>query len=193
MVLAAENPDDTGARDRLAMVNQRIVALGGEAVSVAPAESAPAAPEVPAPEPEKAPVPVAAPKTPPPTKTAPPVPVTAPPAVVAPAVVPPAAVAPAAPPPSSGLSAAVRADLNDRMINATAKVQGAEQAIDPIRQNLASRGQSLNADTQNAMVQMRSRLEKAKAEIAAGNAAGAADDMAAAEAFATRVLRTAGR
>ena len=43
------------------------------------------------------------------------------------------------------------------------------------------------------MIQMRSRLEKAKAEIAAGDAAGATDDMAAAEAFATRVLRTAGR
>jgi hypothetical protein len=93
----------------------------------------------------------------------------------------------------AGLSAAVRADLNDRMLNATSKVQGAEQAIEPIRQNLASRGQSLNSDTQNAMVQMRGRLDKAKAEIAAGDAAAARDDMAAAEAFAARVLKTAGR
>ena len=79
------------------------------------------------------------------------------------------------------------------MINATSKVQGAEQAIEPIRQNLASRGQVLNSDTQNAMVQMRSRLDKAKAEIAAGDAAGAMGDLAATEAFAARVLRTAGR
>jgi eukaryotic-like serine/threonine-protein kinase len=183
VVLAAENPGDAGARDRLAMVNQRIVALGGQAVSTVP-DSTPPVSDLPAPEPEKAPLPTA-PKTPPPTKAAAPVTVTAPPPVVAPAAV--------APAPAPGLSAAVRADLNERMINASAKVQGAEQAIEPIRQNLESRGQVLNSDTQNAMVQMRSRLAKAKAEIAAGDAPGATDDMAAAEAFATRVLRTAGR
>jgi hypothetical protein len=43
------------------------------------------------------------------------------------------------------------------------------------------------------MVQMRSRLEKAKAEIASGDDSAARDDMAAAEAFAARVLKTAGR
>jgi hypothetical protein len=170
VVLAAENPDDARARERLAMVNQRIVALGGQAVNVVPAASAPPVPEVIAPEPSKA-----APKA---TRAVEPPPVSAPVAVT---------------PAPTGLSAEVRAELNARMINATSKVQGAEQAIEPIRQNLASRGQVLNSDTQNAMVQMRSRLEKAKTEIAAGDAAGAMDDMAAAEAFATRVLRTAGR
>jgi hypothetical protein len=192
VTLAAENPDDARARERLASINERIVALGGQAVSVAPAESAPSLPAAPAPEPEKAPLPVAAPKpllppksTPPPAAA--PVAVTPAPAPVAPAIVPVPVPVPA------GLSAAVRADLNDRMLNATSKVQGAEQAIEPIRQNLASRGQSLNSDTQNAMVQMRGRLDKAKAEIAAGDAAAARDDMAAAEAFAARVLKTAGR
>lgn len=184
VVLAAENPDDARARDRLAMVNQRIVALGGQAVN-APVEAAPVVPDVPAPEPEKTPLPVTAPKAPPQTKSAPPVAVTPAP-VPAPEPVKPA-------PAPAGLSAAVRAELNDRMINATSKVLGAEQAIEPIRQNLAGRGQVLNSDTQNAMVQMRNRLDKAKAEIAAGDAEGAKDDMAAAEAFATRVLRTAGR
>jgi hypothetical protein len=186
VVLATENPDNTQARDRLAMVNQRIVALGGQAVS-APAEAGPAVPDVPAPEPEKGPIPVAAPKTPPAAKAAAPVAVTP-----APAPTPePVKAAPA--PAPTGLSAAVRAELNDRMISATSKVQGAEQAIEPIKQNLAGRGQVLNSDTQNAMVQMRSRLDKAKAEIAAGNADAAKEDMAAAEAFAARVLRTAGR
>jgi len=185
VVLAAENPDNAQARDRLAMVNQRIVALGGEAVSA----PAPVVPDVPAPEPEKTPVPVAAPKPPPQTKSAPPVAVTPPPAP-APE---PVKAAPTPAPAPTGLSAAVRAELNDRMINATSKVLGAEQAIEPIRQNLAGRGQVLNSDTQNAMVQMRNRLDKAKAEIAAGDAEAAKDDMAAAEAFATRVLRTAGR
>ncbi|HEV8415272.1 MAG TPA: serine/threonine-protein kinase [Bryobacteraceae bacterium] len=192
VTLAAENPDDARARERLASINEHIVALGGQAVSVAPVESAPSAPAVPAPEPEKAPLPVAAPKPLPPPKSTPPpaaapVAVTPAPASAAPAIVPVPVPVPA------GLSAAVRADLNDRMLNATSKVQGAEQAIEPIRQNLASRGQSLNSDTQNAMVQMRGRLDKAKAEIAAGDASAARDDMAAAEAFAARVLKTAGR
>ena len=190
VTLAAQNPDDVRARERLEAVNQRIVALGGPPVTVAPAESAPPVPDVPAPEPEKATLPAAAPKSPPQPKSTPPpiaapVPVTPAPAAVAPVTAP--------TPAPVGLSAAVRAELNDRMINATSKIQGAEQAIDPIRQNLASRGQSLNSDTQNAMVQMHSRLEKAKAEIASGDAAAARDDMAAAEAFAARVLKTAGR
>ena len=34
VTLAAENPDDARARERLEMVNQRIVALGGQAVSI---------------------------------------------------------------------------------------------------------------------------------------------------------------
>jgi eukaryotic-like serine/threonine-protein kinase len=194
VTLAAENPDDARARERLEMVNQRIVALGGQAASSVPAESAPVVPDV-APEPEKAPLPVPTPKAPPATKSVQPAtPVPPPSATPPPAAtpVPTATPVPVAPAPT-GLSAAVRADLNDRMINATAKVQGAEQAIEPIRQNLASRGQILNSDTETAMVQMRSRLAKAKAEIAAGDAAAARDDLAAAEAFAARVLRTAGR
>lgn len=194
VTLAAENPDDARARERLEMVNQRIVALGGQAASSVPAESAPVVPDV-APEPEKAPLPVPTPKVPPATKSVQPAtPVPPPSATPPPAAtpVPTATPVPVAPAPT-GLSAAVRADLNDRMINATAKVQGAEQAIEPIRQNLASRGQILNSDTETAMVQMRSRLAKAKAEIAAGDAAAARDDLAAAEAFAARVLRTAGR
>ena len=46
VTLAAENPDDARARERLETVNQRIVALGGQPVSVVPAESAPAVPDV---------------------------------------------------------------------------------------------------------------------------------------------------
>jgi serine/threonine protein kinase len=190
VVLAAENPDDARARDRIAMVNQRIVALGGQPANTVPAENAPvASPEVIPPEPEKA----VAPKALPPTKSVQPPPA----AAVAPVpIVSPAAAAPIVSPPApapAGLSAAIRAELNDRMINATSKVQSAEQAIGPLQQSLAARGQVLNSDTQSAMVQMRARLAKAKAEIAAGDATTATDDLAAAEAFASRVLRTAGR
>jgi hypothetical protein len=190
VVLAAENPDDARARDRIAMVNQRIVALGGQPANTVPAENAPVtAPEVIPPQPEKA----VAPKALPPTKSVQPPPA----AAVAPVpIVSPAAAAPIVSPPApapAGLSAAIRAELNDRMINATSKVQSAEQAIGPLQQSLAARGQVLNSDTQSAMVQMRARLAKAKAEIAAGDATTATDDLAAAEAFASRVLRTAGR
>jgi hypothetical protein len=79
------------------------------------------------------------------------------------------------------------------MLSATAKVMSAEQAIEPIRQSLLQRGQVLNSDTQTAMVQMKSRLARAKSDIAAGDAAAAQDDLASAEALAAKVLRTAGR
>jgi hypothetical protein len=181
VALAAENPDDAAAKQRLAAVNQRIVTLGGEAPSPVQTESVPVAPP---PEPEK---PAALPRPRPvqPAPVAPP-----PPAPVAPAAPP---VAPPVAPAPSGLSAAVRAELNDHMINAAAKVQSAEQAIAPLQKSLAQRGEVLNTGTQTAMVQMRSRLARAKSDIAQGDAAAAQDDMTAAEALAAKVLRTVGR
>jgi spermidine/putrescine-binding protein len=91
------------------------------------------------------------------------------------------------------MSAAVRAELNDRMLSATSKVQIAEQTIEPIRQSLVQRGQTLNTDTQASMAQMRARLARAKTDIAAGDVDAARDDLASAEAYAARVMRVAGR
>jgi hypothetical protein len=183
-VIASENPDDVAARERLAMVNQRITALGGETPAPVQADTAP----VVAPEPEKVVLPPA--PTPVRTSVAPPAPVvSAPPTDPAP----PPQIAPPPPAAPAGMSAAVRAELNDRMLSATSKVQIAEQTIEPIRQSLVQRGQTLNTDTQASMAQMRARLARAKTDIAAGDVDAARDDLASAEAYAARVMRVAGR
>jgi predicted Ser/Thr protein kinase len=196
--LSAANPDDAKAKEQLAMVNERIVALGGQPAAI-PASPAAAPPEETAPAAVVEPV---KPAAPPPRQTQirvepPPV---APPPRPAPPVAPPQqtvqvpAVAPPPPPPAAPrLSNAVRAELDDKLTSATAKAQMAEQSIEPLRQDLARRGQLLNPDTQSAMLQMRARLAKAKSDIAAGDAAAAQEDLAAAEAFATKVLRAVGR
>jgi hypothetical protein len=85
------------------------------------------------------------------------------------------------------------ADIEERMTNAASKVEIAEQTIEPVRQSLASTGQTLNPDISAAMANMRSRLARAKREIAAGDAAAAREDIAAAEAFAAKVLKSVGR
>jgi hypothetical protein len=177
VTLAAENPNDASVQERLAMVNQKIVALGGEA---------PGQVDVFTPEPAVVTRPQARP--PAPTQIAQPVQV-APPTAAPPPPVAPAVVAPQPP----GLSAAVRAELDDHMLNATAKVKSADSTIAPLQQSLAQRGQTLNTETQTAIVQMHNRLARAKSEIADGDAASAQDDLTAAEALAARVLRTMGR
>ncbi len=176
VTLAAENPNDASVQERLAMVNQKIVALGGEA----PAAQI----DVFTPEPAVVTRPQARP--PAPTQIAQPVP-------VAPQPPPPTPVAPVVAPQPTGLSAAVRAELDDHLLNATAKIKSADSTIAPLQQSLAQRGQTLNTATQTAIVQMHSRLARAKTEIADGDAASAQDDLTAAEALAAKVLQTMGR
>jgi hypothetical protein len=95
--------------------------------------------------------------------------------------------------PVPGMSPAERSDLDDRMVNATSRVQTADQSIDPIRKNLERTGQVLNPDTMNAIRNMHSSLARAQRDIDAGNASAAKDDLAAAEAFAAKVLKSVGR
>jgi hypothetical protein len=51
----------------------------------------------------------------------------------------------------------------------------------------------LNPDTQSAINLMHANLERAKRDIAAGNAASAKDSLTAADALAARVLKSVGR
>jgi hypothetical protein len=185
--VSAQNPDDVRARERLAMVNLQIKNLGGTAeqpvvpppaVVTAPVEAAPPAPvSKAAPPPVSSPAPAPQPPAPPAT----------------PAVAPPS---PAPPPPApspTGLSSAARAELEDRLIEVSSKVQNADQTIEPVRQSLLRSGQTLNPDTQSAINLMHANLERAKRDIAAGNAASAKDSLTAADALATKVLRSVGR
>jgi hypothetical protein len=188
----AQHPDNADAKQRLARVNEGIRTLqssGGTQVASQPAPETPKPDAMPSPPPpaETAPATtVVATKrpAPAPTKVAPPV-ETAPPSA------PPVQAAPPPPPPAAPSPEML--DAEERLVNATSKVEIAEQTIEPVKQSLAKTGQSLNPDTSSAMVNMRSRLARAKRDIAAGDAAAAKEDIAAAEALATKVLRSVGR
>jgi hypothetical protein len=180
---AEANPNDATAQERLQAVNKRIQTLGGTAVT------APAAVEAP-----PAAAPVDTPAPPPPVVTGTPkktpVVAAAPPPVQAP---PPPPAAAAAPPAAPAISAADQADLDERTISVSSKVQVADQAVEPYRQNLAKNGQMLTADILNSQSGMHAALERAKRQMAAGNAAAAKESLGAAEAYATKLLRAVGR
>jgi serine/threonine protein kinase len=177
---ADANPGDAQAQDRLRAVNQRIQALGGSAV-VPGIQAAP--PPVVAAEPVAAPANASRPKL----RVAPPPPPAA--AVPVNAAAPPTAAPPAAPliPPAE------QAELEDRLITATSKVQVADQAVEPYRQNLARNGQSLTAEILSAMNGMHGALDRAKRQLDAGNATGAKESMTAAEAYASKIMKAVGR
>ena len=177
--VSVQNPDDPRARESLAKLNQKIKTMGGTVEDTPP----PAA--VVAPPPEPAPVVVRpAPVQRPPVNTV----QTPPPPAPAPEPPPPA---PAATKP--GPSSAERAEVEDKLIEATSKVQIADQTIEPIRQSLQRSGQALNPDTQSAINLMHANLERAKRDIAAGNLASAKESLGAADALAAKVLRAVGR
>jgi hypothetical protein len=180
---ADANPTDAAAQDRLRMVNQRIEALGGTAITVTAPAPPPAAPVDTPPPP--APVMTSAPKKTPVVAAAPP-PVQAPPP-------PPQAAPVAAPPAGPAISAADQAELDERMISVSSKIQVADQAVEPYRQNLAKNGQMLTADILNSQSGMHTALDRAKRQMAAGNAAAAKESLGAAEAYATKLLRAVGR
>jgi predicted Ser/Thr protein kinase len=179
--VSVQNPDDARARQSLANLNQKIKTMGGTVEDT----PAPAAVVAPTPEPAPAPVPVKpAPVQRPPVNT-----------VQTP---PPPAPAPEPPPPAppvtkTGPSSAERAEVEDKLIEATSKVQIADQTIEPIRQSLQRSGQALNPDTQSAINLMHANLERAKRDIAAGNLASAKESLGAADALAAKVLRAVGR
>jgi predicted Ser/Thr protein kinase len=181
--VAAASPGDAAAKERLLSVNQRIEILGG---TPAPAGSTPA------PEAESSTVRVdAQPQKPPPSAipTGKPGNVTPPPPVVA---------APRNPEPpqrpaAASISAAEANEIRERLVEVSTKIQVAETSIEPIRQNLALRGQTLAPDTVAAMSRMRTSLERATREVNAGDYASAKESLDAADAFAARVLRAVGR
>jgi serine/threonine protein kinase len=182
--VSVQNPDDPRARENLAKLNQKIKTMGGTVEDTPPPQ--PAVVVAPPPEPTPAPVVKPTPAPRPAVTTVQPPPQQAPPAAE-----PPPAAAP--PPVRPGPSAAERAELEDRLIEATSKVQIADQTIEPIRQSLQRTGQALNPDTQSAINLMHANLERAKRDIAAGNATSAKESLTAADALAAKVLKAVGR
>ena len=115
-------------------------------------------------------------------------------AATTPAVTP-ASTVPAAPSQVDQMPAvqAEKADVEQKIASAESKIQTAQQAIDAVKQSLEASGQLLNADASTAARRMHSSLDAAKRQYQAGNYTAANESLAAADAFATRALRVAGR
>ncbi len=96
-------------------------------------------------------------------------------------------------PASAAIPAAELAELQNDFANTSSKISSADTQIALVRQNLQAQSQDLNADTLHAMTMMHTRLDNAQRHISQGDAKAAQSDIKAADAFATKVLRTVGR
>ena len=177
------NASDPKVAGRLAVLNKRISQLGGSAI--APPVPVQAQVQPPAPTPA---APAPAPKTVRqlPTRTDPPAKL---PSAKPPTPPPAAAERPAEP----AVSAEEMRALQEQLVNVSAKVNLAEQSIEPIRQSLARNGQMLNSDLAASITRMKAQLEKARRDVAAGNVAGAQESLRIADGLAAKVLKTVGR
>jgi serine/threonine protein kinase len=177
------NPGNTAAQQRLVAVNSRLKSLGAEpapAPPTPPKDTEP--PAVVAPE-EIKPVVRKDDRKGPDVTPAPPVvvPVTPPPVVQPP------------PPSKPAVDPQELNEVQDRLISVSAKVAGAEQQIGQLRVSIQKTGQALNPDTEANVARMKSMLDRAKRDIAAGNLAAAKEDLDASDAYASRVMRVLGR
>ncbi|MBI3470535.1 MAG: serine/threonine protein kinase, partial [Candidatus Solibacter usitatus] len=174
--LTAQNPDDPQIRTQLLFVGRQLASLGGE--SLPASQEVAQAPPPPAPvEPiPQAPPPRVAPKrgggTRLPEEATPP---------------------PPPPPPRQSAQQAEWEELKERYVNIVAKVRNAEDSIEPVRQSLARRGMSLNADIGGALTRMKMSLDMAKDEISQRDLAAARESLQRADANAQKVLSFVGR
>jgi hypothetical protein len=84
-------------------------------------------------------------------------------------------------------------ELENRVNNVTAQVASADEAVAPVRQNLAAQGHTLSADQSSTLTRMHQMLDRANRDIAGGDAAAAREDLDAASALAAKILRQYGR
>jgi serine/threonine protein kinase len=84
-------------------------------------------------------------------------------------------------------------EIKERLISVTAKVQIAEDSIEPVRRNVAAQGHTLHPDLLAAMSRMRMAIDTARKEIGRNDWASAQSSLNIAEANANRVLKFVGR
>src|SRR5262249_19629788 len=84
-------------------------------------------------------------------------------------------------------------EVEELLAQVTGKVANADQAIAPIRDNLARNGSVLAPDTSAAIDQMHAALERGKRYLAAGKLAQARESLGVADAFAGKILKKVGR
>lgn len=162
-------------RLRLTAVEQRIHFLEQRVGPWKPLESIPARPN-----PGMAPAPAAAPRAA---------------ALVAATHAPPA---PAQPteivrPVTSRYSAQEVEEVESRLVGVSTKAQNAELNLEPLRLQLEQKGLTLSPVILADLSQMRNALLRARQQFGEGQVDAARDSLNAADAFATRVLRAAGR
>ena len=87
----------------------------------------------------------------------------------------------------------ISVELQERLASVEARVQVAEQSIEPVRKNLEAQSLTLSPTIMTDLSSMKVRLNQAKRAMAIGNEASALDHMAAARALADRVLKAIGR
>ena len=163
-------------KQRLAVVNARIRALGGAAVlpAATPDNPPPVVPETPA---QVPPAESQTAKVVPPPKMTPQQPL--------PQVIPHGPAEPQKP--------AISEETEDELITVSSKVQTTDATLAPVRQHLEQDGQTLNADTLARIERMHASLEKARRAVDRGDEATAKESLAAADALATKLLSTVGR
>ncbi len=91
------------------------------------------------------------------------------------------------------MSAQEASELETQMVSTLARVEIAEGNIAPIKQRLEQQGLSLHPSVTDAMINMKASVARAKRQFGSGDVAGARESLAAADAFAARVLKASGR
>jgi serine/threonine protein kinase len=95
--------------------------------------------------------------------------------------------------PPVAVPSAELAEIEEKLVTVASRIQIAHEAIEPIRLSLEAKGQMLNAETSTAARRMHDSLATARRQVVSGDLSAAKESLAAAEAFASRVLRTVGR
>jgi serine/threonine protein kinase len=184
--ISAANADSATVRAHLDRLNQRIASMGGSSVEMAHGVD----PEKKSPSADSPTGVVKAAKTPvrpTPQRTG-----TTADADQSTPVSDPPAPPPQAPAPSTIAPAELR-ELERRVSDVNASIDSAEQAVQPYRDSLAAKGQTLTPDLIATMTRMHAALDRANREISDGDAAAAKEDLAAAAALTAKVLHAIGR
>ncbi|GAB4367560.1 MAG: hypothetical protein OHK0021_10960 [Bryobacter sp.] len=84
-------------------------------------------------------------------------------------------------------------EAQERFLTLSGKVAATEALVEKLKSDLAGKGLSIRPDMLARLTSMKMNLEQAKVNLDRGNAEGAAKNLTAAEALATRINRELGR
>lgn len=91
------------------------------------------------------------------------------------------------------ISAEEASALETRLVGVMAKAENAESSVAKLQADLQRQGLAVHPSTVDALSNMRAALAKAKRQFAAGDVNGVNESLAAAEVYAARAGKAAGR